>query len=394
MTPSFSFASLPHIVFGCGKISGLADAITRYGATALVLTGGKSFVHSDHWNQLQKDLMERKVRLIYRNCVGEPSPDGVDQAVEHLCGEGIEVVVAIGGGSVIDTGKAVSAMLVEGGSVFPYLEGVGTGKIHRGRKVPFIAVPTTGGTGSEATKNAVLGKIGPDGFKRSLRHDNFIPNMALIDPELTLTCPPKVTAACGMDALTQLYESYVSTGASPLTDALALEGLTCFSGNSLHRCVETPGDTESRSQMSLAALLSGITLANAGLGVVHGLASSIGGLFDIPHGVVCGTLLAEAAKANITKLASEQGWDCPGLQKHVFATKVLRLGQADDSHEELCGILVNTFENWIEDLEIPRLGVYGVSEADIPKIVSQTGLKNNPVKLTAEEIGEIVRRRL
>ncbi len=392
--PPFNFACLPQIVFGCGRISCLGEMAARYGQTALLLTGGHSFVESDHWEHLKQDLMERKVHLHHRRCVGEPSPDLVDQVVEDLRGEGIGVVVAIGGGSVIDTGKAISAMLPEGDSVFPYLEGVGTGKVHSGKKVPFIAVPTTGGTGSEATKNAVLGKTGPDGFKRSLRHDNFIPNVALVDPELSLICPPKVTASCGMDALTQLFESFVSSGASSLTDALAREGLNGFAGNTLHRCVNQPDDLESRSRMSLAALLSGITLANAGLGVVHGLASAIGGLFEIPHGVVCGTLLAEATRINIGKLASQQGWDCPELQKHVYAAKILRLGQADASHEELCGMLVNTFEDWIETLGIPRLGAYGVTVGDIPRIVSQTGLKNNPVKLTAEEIGEIVRRRL
>ena len=393
MIPPFNFASLPHIVFGCGRISSLGEMVARYGRNALLLTGGHSFVESDHWKHLKQDLVERKVRFLHQRCVGEPSPEQVDQAVEELRGENISVVVAIGGGSVIDTGKAISAMLLEGGSVFPYLEGVGTGKNHSGKKVPFIAVPTTGGTGSEATKNAVLGKTGPDGFKRSLRHDNFIPNVALVDPELSLSCPPTVTAACGMDALTQLFESFISTGALPLTDALAMEGLNGFARNTLHRCVNQPDDLESRSKMSLAALLSGITLANAGLGVIHGLASAIGGLFEIPHGVVCGTLLAEATRINIEKLASEQGWDCPGLQKHVFATKILRLGQADTSHEEVCGMLVNTFENWIETLGIPRLGAYGVTEGDIPRFVSQTGLKNNPVKLLAEEIGEIVRRR-
>ncbi len=392
--PPFTFARLPHIVFGCGRISGLGEAVARYGQTALVLTGGHSFVQSDRWELLEKDLAERSIRRLHRSCVGEPSPELIDQAVVSLQGEGIAVVVAIGGGSVIDTGKAISAMLQEKGSVFPYLEGVGTGKVHSGKKIPFIAVPTTGGTGSEATKNAVLGKTGPEGFKRSLRHDNFVPDLALVDPGLTLACPPEVTAACGLDALTQLFESFVSTGASPFTDALALEGLGCFAGNTLHQCVQTPEDIEARSKMSLAALLSGITLANAGLGVVHGLASAIGGLFDIPHGVVCGTLLAEVTRANIEKLACVKNWNCDELKKHTFATIVLKLGEASASNKELCEALVKTLERWTGELGISRLGAYGVSEADIPKIVSLSELKNNPVKLSNEEIGEIVRRRL
>jgi alcohol dehydrogenase len=392
--PSFAFASLPHIVFGCGKISVLADAVVKFGKNILILTGGRSFVESDRWNLLTQALANKSIRTLHRSCTGEPSPDRIDQAVAELRDEGVEVVVAIGGGSVIDTGKAISAMLPEGESVFPYLEGVGTGKVHSGRKIPFIAVPTTGGTGSEATKNAVLGHTGPDGFKRSLRHDNFIPNLALIDPELSLTCPSEVTAACGMDALTQLFESFVSTGASPLTDAFAAEGLSCFVDNTLRRCVDTPGDTTSRSKMSLAALLSGITLANAGLGVVHGLASAIGGLFDIPHGVVCGTLLSEATRINIGKIAESKGWDCPELAKHALAAEKLHGGGSVTRIETRCNELVNLFDQWTGELNIPRLGTYGVTEADIVKIVSQTGLKNNPVTLTHEEIGEIVRRRL
>lgn len=390
----FTFASLPHILFGCGKVSLLAEKVAGYGKTALLLTGGKSFVQSEQWERLRRELEERAVQVFHHSCVREPSPDLVDQLVTELCGEGIEVVVAIGGGSVIDTGKAVSAMLLEGGPVFPYLEGVGTGKVHSGRKVPFIAVPTTGGTGSEATKNAVLGRTGPEGFKRSLRHDHFIPDMALVDPELTTACPAHITAACGLDALTQLFESFVSTGASPMTDALALEGLTCFAGDTLRRCIENPGDLSTRSKMSLAALLSGITLANAGLGVVHGLASAIGGLFDIPHGVVCGTLLAEATRMNIHKLASLKGWDCPELEKHARAGAAFHGHEADASIHLQCQGLLNRLDLWTTDLALPRLGVFGISAADIPHILSQTGLKNNPVKLTADEIGEIIQHRL
>ena len=191
---------------------------------------------------------------------------------------GIDVVLSTGGGSVIDAGKAVSAMLRVEGSVAEYLEDVGTRK-HPGTKVPFVAVPTTAGTGCEATRNAVLSRVGPDGFKKSLRHDNFLPDAAVVDPVLTLSCPPDITAACGLDALTQLLESFVSTKASVLTDVLALSGLEHIGNSLVPACTNSGQDIDMRANLSYAALMSGITLTSAGLGTVHGFASSIGGLF-------------------------------------------------------------------------------------------------------------------
>lgn len=197
--------------------------------------------------------------------------------------------MAIGGGSVIDCGKAVAAMLVEDGSVQDYLEGVGTRK-PSGAKIPFIAVPTTAGTGSEATKNAVVCDR-KEGYKKSLRHDAYMPDVAVIDPELTMTAPRPVTIACGLDAVSQLIESYTSTKANVFTDSLALTALSHASESLLPHCLDQGNDISLRGKMSYAALISGITLSHAGLGAVHGMAGPLGGLFPVPHGVTCGKLL-------------------------------------------------------------------------------------------------------
>ncbi len=216
-------------------------------------------------------------------------------------------------------GKAVSAMIPVEGSITDYLEGVGD-REHPGTKIPFIAMPTTSGTGSEMTKNAVISEVGEHGFKKSLRHNNFIPEMAIIDPEMMLSCPAGLTAASGMDAFTQLLESYVSRQANPMTDALALQGLKQIKNYLLRAYLEGDNNLEARSGMALAAMFSGITLAHAGLGLVHGFASPLGAYFDIPHGVVCGTLMAPVFAYTIENLIDQP--DHPAIHKLVIVSKV------------------------------------------------------------------------
>jgi alcohol dehydrogenase class IV len=273
-----------------------------------------------------------------------------------------------------------------------YLEGVGT-KIHDGSKIPFIAVPTTSGTGSEATKNAVIRQLGEKGFKKSLRHNNFVPEIALIDPQLTLSCPVNITAACGMDAFTQLLESYVSSNSSPLTDALAFSGLKLMKDSLIHSTSDGAHDIDTRSAMSYGALLSGITLANAGLGVVHGLASPIGSYYDIPHGVACGTLVGIATRVNIETLRQNKNANNHHLQKYATIGKLLSNDTFEDI-DDCCDYLIEKIEEWIEVLQIPGLGSYGFKESDIEKVVNGTGNKNNPVTLEKEEIRRIIIDRL
>jgi alcohol dehydrogenase class IV len=300
-------------------------------------------------------------------------------------------VAALGGGSVLDAGKAVSAMLCEQGAVVDFLEGVGTGAELSGRKTPFVAIPTTAGTGSEATKNAVLSRVGPGGFKKSLRHEALVPDVALVDPALAVSCPPEVTAACGMDAFTQLLEAYTSTKASSFTDGLVEEALRRAGASLVAACTTHGADVSVRADLAYAALVSGIALANAGLGIVHGLASPIGASFDIPHGVVCGTLVGEATRMNVERLEAVDPLGA-GLRRYAAAGRLL--GAPDGDDRAAVAHLLDTLDRWTAELGIPTLGAYGVTREDVAALVRGAGLKNNPVPLEAEQIERIVVRRL
>ena len=393
MIPSFLFTHIPTIHFGAGKFGILDTIIGSFGNTALIITGAHSFESSGKKDLIDRSLDEKSVKPLYFPARGEPSPELIDEAVSQFRNSNIDVVCSIGGGSVIDTGKAISAMLQHDDSVFDYLEGVGTGEKHDGLKVPFIAVPTTAGTGSEATKNAVLSRVGPDGFKKSLRHDNFIPDIAVIDPELMLSCPFDVTASTGMDAFTQLLESYVSVQSTPLTDALAYSGLCHASENLISACTNGAENVKVRSGMAYAALLSGVTLANAGLGIVHGLASALGGMFNIPHGVVCATLMGAANKVTVNALKRQKESGEHALAKY---TRIGVLLSGDDSGDiyRSCDVLIRKLEEWADLLHLPPLSEFGVKESDIEKIIDRTGNKNNPVKLDRSEIRQIIESRM
>lgn len=390
MIESFSFAPIPHTYFGDGMIEKLPELLASCPGNALLLTGRSSLKQSDAWRKVADGLAAAKPGLLMGTVPGEPTPALVDGIVEKARAADVQCVAAIGGGSVLDAGKAVSAMLRHEGSVRDYLEGVGTKK-PEGRKVPFIAVPTTAGTGSEATKNAVLSEVGPGGFKKSLRHDMFVPDRVILDPALTLSCPPDLTAACGMDAFTQLLEAWVSTKASPMTDALAMSGLKKIRA-SLRRCVDDGHDLAARADVLYASYQSGIVLANAGLGVVHGFASPLGGFFDAPHGVVCGTLLGAATRTIIDKLL-QQAPDGPALAKYA-AAGALFADQQDQSQKYCCDALVGAIDDMTDAFDLPRLSRYGIGSDDVDRIVAATGLKNTPAALDGEHLAGILRARL
>ena len=392
MITDFVFARIPEIHFGPGKLSQLPKLVRQKGSRILLVTGSSSFLHSPHFEKLTQALKQESIHYFHAAVSGEPSPALVDQTVERYRDERLDWVVSIGGGSAVDAGKAISAMLPQAGSVTAFLEGMETKK-HDGRKIPFIAVPTSSGTGAEATKNAVLSKIGQRGFKSSLRHDQFVPDIALIDPELMLSCPPEVTAACSLDALTQLLEAYVSTKASPMTDALALSGLEHASVGLIPAFEHGANDIAARSHMAYAALLSGMTLANAGLGVVHGFAGPIGGYFEIPHGVVCGTLLGEATRITIEALFEDSGRNRIALEKYAKAG-VLLSGKASSSLRRDCDLLIRTLQDWVEFTRIPRLGNYGITRSDFGKILDKTTSKNSPMALNREQLTAILEARL
>ena len=390
MVRSFKFASTPEIIFGNGSFQQLPGLIGRYGSHMLLLTGARSLRESPFFKTFTDNLKKNNFRYEVIGISEEPSPMLIDGLTSKFRRHMPDVVVSIGGGSVIDSGKAMSAMLPDLHSVYEYLEGVGTGKQHPGKKVPFIAVPTTSGTGSETTKNAVLSDVGKTGFKRSIRHDNFVPDIALIDPELTLSCPSNVTAACGMDAFTQLMESYVSLNASPFTDVLAFSGLEAAI-RSLIRAYKNHSDLEARTGMSYAALVSGITLANAGLGVVHGFASVIGGYHNVPHGVICGTLLAESTKMNISTLLRKSP-DSSALEKYRKIGLLMMENNNGETGDPL-DVLVNKLFEWTKELKIPKLGNFDIRERDLPHIIKETGIKQNPAELGNQELETIIRNR-
>ena len=402
MVKPFRLARIPQVLFRSGAISDLPDITKGYGRNTVLVTGARSFVSSRRADRLFEQLRAGGLNVYHVTVAGEPSPELVDDAVSRLKGAGISLVVSIGGGSVMDAGKAISAMMTTDGSVTDYLEVVGS-REHPGTKVPFIAVPTTSGTGSEATKNAVISQVGEEGFKRSLRHDNFVPDLVIIDPELTLECPPDITAAAGMDCFTQLTEAYLSDKGSPITDALAIEGLKAVS-RSLLRSYTNGDDIEARSGMSYAALLSGICLANAGLGAVHGLAGTIGALFNIPHGAVCGTLMAAANDLNVSELlkiiryGSSTG-DIAVTNTNTALGKYSALGRifADatgKSDSYYIGFFIDYLHAITYRFNLPRLGSYGLVYSDLEAISSQSDVKNNPVRLSSARLLEILGQRL
>lgn len=387
MTDAFSFAPTPQLYFGAGKISMLPSTVKTFGSKVLLVTGAHAFTSSKHGQDLLTQLKTNGIEVTLQAIAKEPTPAMIDEAVKKSSGTLPDVVVAIGGGSVLDAGKAIAAMLPLREPVKDYLEGVGTKPTHPGVKVPFIAIPTTAGTGSEATKNAVLSETSEHGYKRSLRHNNFVPNIAIIDPVLTISCPANITASSGMDAFTQLLESYLSTAANPMTDALALEGLQHVS-HSLRRAYRDGEDLEARTCMAMAAYLSGITLANAGLGLVHGFASSVGGYFEIPHGVICSALMTSANKVTVRKLR-QQKTNGTVLAKYAAVGRIFS-GLRDRSEEYYTDFLLDLIGTWTHEMNIPGLRQGGVTSADFERIIKITDNKNNPVALDRDEMREVL----
>jgi len=395
ITP-FSIARLPRIEFGSGAIAKLPAIAASYGKRLLLVTGQRSFVESERGAKLFAALRARGCAWEHVKVAGEPSPQFVDEQVAALRGNGgaqIDAVLGIGGGSALDAAKAIAGLLRPGNSVLDHLEGVGPELPFQGPATPFIAVPTTAGTGSEATKNAVLSVQGADGYKKSFRDDALVPEWAVVDPDLLATCPEQLIAADGMDAFTQLLESFVSTRSNPMTDALARSGIMAIKDSllQLHREQSAPA----RERMAYASLLSGICLAQTGLGSVHGLASPLGAFFPIPHGVVCGTLAATATAINIEAMEAREP-DNAALPKYAEIGRRFAM-QKGLNGKDAREFLVSTLRQWQEQLGLPRLSAYRIASADFPRIVANSrgsSMKTNPVVLSDEEIARVLVARL
>ncbi|AEJ01402.1 iron-containing alcohol dehydrogenase [Nitrosomonas sp. Is79A3] len=392
---NFSIARLPRIEFGAGVLKKLPDIIASYGSRILLVTGSRSFIDSSHWQPFIDQLQQRSIRWQQCMVADEPSPVLIDDLVKIYANDTFDAVVGIGGGSALDAAKAIAGLLKVQRSVMDYLEGVGPELPYEGPSIPFIAVPTTAGTGSEATKNAVLSVQGEQGFKKSFRHDKLVAEYAIVDPDLLASCPPSVIAANGMDALTQLLESYVSLKSNAFTDALAISGLQA-ARDALIPLFRQEGELEQhREKMAYAALLSGITLAQVGLGSVHGLASPLGAFYPIPHGAVCGTLVASATRINIHSMLAREP-NNKALAKYVQVAEILCQKNFSKSAAAFTA-LIDLLTAWIDELALPRLAHYGLQETAFVKVIANcrgSSMKTNPIVLNDEEIRQILLERL
>ena len=399
MRDAFTLGRLPRIAFGEGRVAELPSIVASHGGRVLVVTGRSSFRRSAAWPELLRGLDAIGATVAGDLVVeGEPSPEIVDEAVGRFRAADIEVVVGIGGGSVLDAAKAVAGLLRAGTCAMDHLEGVGRGLPYRGPAVPFVAVPTTAGTGSEATRNAVLSRVGPDGFKKSFRDEALVARDAVVDPSLLAGLAPAAIAANGLDALTQLLESLVSRRSSVLTRALALDGLAAVRAG-LVAWFEAAADDEdaarARERMAYAALLSGICLAHTGLGAVHGLASPLGARHPIGHGVACGVTLVAATRTNIAALRDRDPGS-PALAGYARAGRALTgLSTLDTS--AAWEALVATLAAWTSRLRVPGLTELGLGEDDFAPLVADargTSMSTNPIELTDAEVESILRASL
>jgi len=378
----FEFTTAARIVFGEGTLAEVPAAARELGTTALLVTGRSP----DRALALAADLPAAVLFAVE----GEPSIElvrcGVALAREAHAG----LVISMGGGSAIDAGKAIAALLANGGDVLDYLEVIGKAQPLSRPSVPFIAIPTTAGTGSEVTRNAVLASP-DDGVKASLRSPFMLPHLAVVDPELTYALPPAITASTGLDALTQLIEPYVSVRANPMTDAVCLVGMR-RAAEALPRAWRDGSDREARRDMALASLFGGMALANAGLGAVHGFAAPLGGMFPAPHGAVCAALLPHAMEINIRALRARAA-EGESLARYTVVARMLT-GNAEARAEDGAA--------WVSrlcrELEIPPLATYGVRREDVAALVEKaaqaSSMKGNPIALTPDELAEVLTRAL
>jgi alcohol dehydrogenase len=388
MISAFRFAQMPAIEFGwnCTQTA-LADSILNASQSAVMLVVGQ-YVH-DHFmtSRFEKVFAQRKVHIVVVN--GEPSVDLIDQAVAQAPSD-IELVVGFGGGSVLDAAKAIAGLLPERFSVLDYLEGVGCGRKIQQTPLPFIAVPTTAGTGSETTKNAVISRLGE--FKKSFRDDRLLAKQAWLDPVFLQDCPPSVLYPTAMDALTQLIESYTTLKANPMTDALAWQGLSLFKGAfELIASADNTNRQEGFGRLMLAASLSGMTLANAGLGAVHGLAGPIGAYFKAPHGLVCAKLLAPIVANNIRALEQE---NTPRAE--AFLLKYQQIARLLASTDDLAG-LVDYLDKLASRYIQQGLREFGLNERNLQPIIDTCragSMLGNPIVLSDETLIEALYRAL
>jgi alcohol dehydrogenase class IV len=382
----FEFATATRIVFGAGAVNDAGAIAGDFGRRALVVTGRDA----TRAERLLANLKSAGMSAATFPVMGEPELATVEQGTKLAKAERCELVIGFGGGSAIDTAKAIAAMLANGGELLDYVEIIGRGKPLAKPSTPFIAIPTTAGTGAEVTRNAVLAS--PEHkVKVSLRSPLMLARVAVVDPELTYDLPPALTASTGLDALTQLIEPFVCNRANPLTDGLCVEGLR-RAARSLRIAFSKGQDKDAREDMAVASLFGGLALSNAGLGAVHGFAGPIGGSFPAPHGAICAALLPHVMAMNLRALRQRDP-DGPALYRYEEAARWLAgdmKAKADDGLKWVRALVL--------DLKVPRLGSFGIQREHFPGLVAKaanaSSMKANPIVLTPEELTEILEQAL
>ena len=379
---TFEFATAKRIVFGEGSLQQIGKITAGLGRDVLVIHG----LAGDGFQQLVNLLEKENLRVTSLRVQGEPELHQVEHYVQVGRQAGVTTVIGFGGGSALDAAKATAAMLANAGDLLDYLEVVGKGQSLHNPALPWVAIPTTAGTGSEVTRNAVL-SVPEKKVKVSLRSAGMLASVALIDPLLTLSLPPAVTASTGMDALAQVLEPFVSRRANPMTDIFCRDGMAC-SARSLRRAYFDGGDVAARTELCRASLMGGLALANAGLGAVHGFAAPIGGMFNAPHGAICARLLPLVTRANIDAFR-KRAPESPVIGRYDEAARILTgdpVARADDGVAWLTQLCA--------DLEIPGLGQYGVQTGDLKEIVHRareaSSMKANPLDLTETELVDVL----
>jgi alcohol dehydrogenase class IV len=382
----FEFATAGRIIFGPGTIGEIGNLVTDMGRRAFLITGKTV----DRAAPLIEQLKKQGVTITQFSIPGEPTTDLVLAAVDSARRNTCEFVIGMGGGSVLDAGKVVAALLTNDGELMDYLEVIGRGQPLSRKPAVYIAIPTTAGTGAEVTRNAVLDSP-HHRVKVSMRSPLMLPDLALIDPELTYSMPPEITAVTGLDAFTQLLEAYVSVHANPLTDGICREGLQRAARSLKKACLDGK-NTDARRDMCLASLFGGLALANAKLGAVHGFAGPLGGMYDAPHGTLCAGLLPHVLEVNLKALQSRAP-ESPAIIRYNEVARIIT-GKSTDRASE--GI------NWIQELcsqlQVPRLAEYGIKEEDFSTIVAKSkdasSMKGNPILLTETELLEVLKKAL
>ncbi len=379
---NFEFASAQRIIFGSGQLSKLPTLIKGMGKRAAFVTGA----NAERIMPVFKILKENGANPAAFSIKGEPTIERIETLAQQARELECDFVVAFGGGSVIDAGKAIAALLTNTRDLMDYLEVIGENEPLSENPAPCIAIPTTAGTGAEVTQNAVL-LSSKHNVKISMRHPKMVPTIALIDPQLTRSMSQEITASTGLDAFTQLLEAFVSIKANPLTDGLCREGIQ-KAAQALPRVYTKGNDLSARENMALASLFGGLALANAGLGAIHGFAGPIGGMFHAPHGLLCATLLPASFAINIQAL-EERAAESPALEKYQEVSRLI----TDSKNASL-----NDGLQWINDLStqlrVPGLKEFGITKSDFPAIIEKakksSSMKGNPILLTDEELIQIL----